>query len=52
VPFHPDTVVRLIEDIGERYVISSDPFKIERLWHIVYYSSYAQHPDLTLISLF
>ena len=46
VPFHPNTVVRLIEDIGERYVIGSDPFKIERLWRIVYCSNYAQHPDL------
>ncbi|MDP6517653.1 MAG: mandelate racemase/muconate lactonizing enzyme family protein [Alphaproteobacteria bacterium] len=48
VPFHPDTVARMIEDIGARYVIGADPFKIERLWRIVYSSGYSQHPDLAL----
>ena len=47
VPFHPRTVARLIEDMGERFVIGSDPFKIERLWRILYASGYGQHPDLT-----
>ncbi len=51
VPFHPNTVVGLIEDVGKRYVIGSDPFKIERLWRIVYYSLYAQHPDLTVMGV-
>ena len=51
VPFRPNAIVRLIEDVGERYVIGSDPFKIERLWRIVYYSSYAQHPDLTVMGV-
>ena len=51
VPFRPNAVVHLIEDVGERYVVGSDPFKIERLWRIVYYSSYAQHPDLTVMGV-
>lgn len=51
VPFRPRVVARLIEDVGERYVIGADPFKIERLWRIVYYSSYAQHPDLTVMGV-
>ncbi len=51
VPFRPRVVVRLMEDVGERYVIGSDPFKIERLWRIVYMSSYAQHPDLTVMGV-
>ncbi len=51
VPFHPRTVVRLIEDIGERYVIGSDPFKIERLWRTIYSSGYTQHPDLTMMGV-
>ena len=51
VPFQPKTVVRLIEDVGERHVIGSDPFKIERLWRIIYSSGYAQHPDLTLMGV-
>jgi 2-dehydro-3-deoxyphosphogalactonate aldolase len=51
VPFHPNTVVRLIEDVGERYIIGSDPFKIEKLWRIIYSSPYTQHPDLTVMGV-
>jgi galactonate dehydratase len=51
VPFHPQTVARMVEDVGERYVVGSDPFKIERLWRIVYSSGYSQHPDLTLMGV-
>ena len=46
VPFDPNTVARLIEDMGERYVIGWDPFKTELLWRILYGSGYGQHPDL------
>ena len=48
VPFHPHKVTQLIEDVVERYVIGCEPFKIERLWRIIYSSGYSQHPDLTL----
>ncbi|HWP47337.1 MAG TPA: mandelate racemase/muconate lactonizing enzyme family protein [Candidatus Limnocylindrales bacterium] len=51
VPFRPDKVTQLIEDVVERYVIGWDPFKIERLWRIIYSSGYAQHPDLTLVGI-
>ncbi len=51
VPFHAHTVVRLIEDVGQRYVIDSDPFKIEKLWRIIYSSGYTQHPDLTVMGV-
>ena len=51
VPFHPNTVAQMIEDVGERYVIGSDPFKIERLWRIIYSSGYTQHPDLSLLGI-
>jgi 2-dehydro-3-deoxyphosphogalactonate aldolase len=47
VPFDANTVARMIEDMGERLVIGSDPFKIEKLWRILYGSGYGQHPDLT-----
>jgi len=46
VPFDPNAVARLIEDMGERYVIGADPFKTERLWRILYGSGFGQHPDL------
>jgi 2-dehydro-3-deoxyphosphogalactonate aldolase len=51
VPFHPHIVAKMIEDVGERYVIGSDPFKIERLWRIIYSSGYGQHPDLTVMGV-
>ncbi len=46
--FHQDTVVQLIEDVGERYVIGADPFKIERLWRILYYYD---RPNLTTMGV-
>jgi len=51
VPFHPHTTVKLIEDVGERYVIDSDPFKIEVLWRTLYSSGFSQHPDLTMLGI-
>ena len=36
IPFHPNVVAAMIEDVCDRYVIGTDPFKIERLWRIVY----------------
>jgi galactonate dehydratase len=51
VPFDPRTVVRLIEDVGERLVIGADPFKTELLWRTLYSSGYAQHPDLTMLGV-
>jgi 2-dehydro-3-deoxyphosphogalactonate aldolase len=46
-PFQPDTVVRLIEDLGQRCVVGSDPFEFEKLWLRLYSSGFSQHPDLT-----
>jgi len=43
VPFHPQIVARMIEDVFERYVAGSDPFKTERLWRSIYSSGYTQH---------
>jgi 2-dehydro-3-deoxyphosphogalactonate aldolase len=51
VPFHPDVVEQMIEDVCERYVIGSDPFKIERLWRLVYSSGYTQRSDLSIMGV-
>ncbi len=51
VPFDPHVVARMIEDVFERCVAGSDPFKIERLWRIVYSSGYTQQPDLSLVGI-
>ncbi|HJN49401.1 MAG: mandelate racemase/muconate lactonizing enzyme family protein [Pseudomonadales bacterium] len=57
VQFHPNTIAALIEDIGGTYVIDADPFKIERLWRIIYYGEgyerlqHHQHPDHTVMGV-
>ncbi len=51
VPFHPRVVAQMIEDVCERQVIGTDPFKIERLWRIVYSSGYTQRPDTSLMGV-
>ena len=51
VPFSPDKVTQLIEDIVERYVIGWNPFQTEKLWRTIYSSGYSQHPDLTLVAV-
>jgi galactonate dehydratase len=51
IPFHPDVVARMIEDVCARHVLGADPFKIERLWRIVYSSGYTQRPDTSLLGV-
>ena len=51
VPFHPRVVAAMIEDVCAREVIGSDPFRIERLWRIVYSSGYGQRPELSLMGV-
>lgn len=50
-PFSPHAMKKLIESTRERYVIDSDPFKIETLWRKIYTSGYDQHPDLTKMAI-
>jgi len=47
IPFQAQVAAQLIESVGERFVVGSDPFRIERLWRRVYTSGYDLHPDLT-----
>jgi 2-dehydro-3-deoxyphosphogalactonate aldolase len=51
VPFHPNIAVSMLEDVCERYVIGFDPFKIERLWRIIYSSGYTQRTDLSIMAV-
>ena len=48
VPFHPRVVAQMIEDVCARHVIGADPFKIERLWRIIYSSGFTQRPDSSI----
>ncbi len=51
VPFHPQVVARMIEDVCVRKVIGSDPFQIERLWRNIYSSGYTQRPDTSILGI-
>ena len=51
VPFHPRAVEGMIAAVCERWVIGSDPFRIESLWRRVYSSGYSQRPDPSLLGV-
>ena len=51
VPFHPNVVSKMIEDVFDRYVKNRDPFKIEKLWRTIYSSGYTQRPDISLMGI-
>ncbi len=46
LPMRPSATQHLIEDICARQVVGADPFKIERLWRVIYSAGYAQRPGL------
>ena len=50
-PFHPNAVQNMIQDIADRFVIGSDPYKTENLFRKIYSSGYNQRPDTTLMSI-
>jgi 2-dehydro-3-deoxyphosphogalactonate aldolase len=51
VPFHPRVVTQMIEDVCARHVIGADPFRIERLWRLIYSSGYTQRPDTSIMGI-
>ena len=51
LPFDPHVVAKMIEDVAGRFVIGSDPFKIEALWRRIYSSGYTQKPDLSIMGV-
>jgi galactonate dehydratase len=51
VPFHPNIVSKMIDDVFDRYVKNKDPFKIEKLWRTIYSSGYTQRPDISLMGI-
>ncbi len=51
VPFHPQVVKQMVMDVFERYVVGTDPFKIERLWRIIYSAGYTQRSDLSIMGV-
>jgi 2-dehydro-3-deoxyphosphogalactonate aldolase len=51
VPFHPHVVEKMVADVFERHVEGWDPFKVERLWRIIYSSGYTQRSDLSIMGV-
>ncbi len=51
IPFHPDTVKIMIEDVAARFLIGHDPFRIESLWRRAYSSGYTQRPDISMMGI-
>ena len=51
VPFHPQLVAKMLEDVFERYLRGQDPHNIENMWRRVYSSGFTQHSDLTLMGV-
>ncbi|MFQ5407111.1 MAG: mandelate racemase/muconate lactonizing enzyme family protein [Anaerolineales bacterium] len=48
VPYDPHVTAQMIEDACARFVVGSDPFKIERMWRLIYSSGYTQRPDVSM----
>ena len=51
LPFHPRVVEALIQDVCQRYVLESDPFRIEWLWRQIYSSGYSQRSGIVLMAI-
>ena len=51
VPFHPSVVVKMLEDVFERYLRGEDPHNIEKMWRRVYSAGFTQHSDLALMGV-
>ena len=49
--FHPEVVVKAIEDVFRRYLKRQDPHHIERLYRECYSSGVTQRPDLTMMGV-
>ncbi len=51
LPFHPSVVVKMIEDVFDRYLRGKDPHNIETMWRRVYSAGFTQHSDLALMGV-
>jgi galactonate dehydratase len=49
--FHPEVVVKAIEDVFERYLKGHNPHHIERFYRECFSSGFTQRPDLTMMGV-
>ncbi|WP_350335785.1 mandelate racemase/muconate lactonizing enzyme family protein [Coralliovum pocilloporae] len=47
--FSPHVMARMVEDVIERHVLGTDPFRIEHLWRRVYGAGYTLRPDVSVM---
>lgn len=50
--FHPEVMVKALEDVFDRYLKGHDPHHIERFYRQCYSSGFTQRPDLTMMGAF
>jgi 2-dehydro-3-deoxyphosphogalactonate aldolase len=51
LPFHPNVVVKMINDVCARHVIDANPFRIEQLWRIIFSAGYNQRSGNALMGV-
>lgn len=49
--FHPRVIEQMIQDVFEREIAGSDPFRIEAMWRRMYASGYSARPDISLVGV-
>ena len=49
--FHPEVVVKGVNDVFERYLKGHDPHHVERFYRECYSSGFTQRPDLTMMGV-
>ena len=50
--FHPEVMVKALDDFSDRYLKGHDPHHIERFYRQCYSSGFTQRPDLTMTGAF
>jgi len=51
VPFLPDVVKLMVDEIAEKSVIGSSPFDIEKMWREIYSRNFTQRPDGSVVPI-
>lgn len=48
VPFSPNLVCRMVENVFETHIVGRSPFDIESIWRTVFSSAFTQRPDVSI----
>jgi len=51
VPFNPHVVEDMIDDVFQRWVMDTDPFRIEQLWRRAYSTGFTLRPDVSMMGI-